>query len=56
MMEAGQGSLEKFVLSSFPGNGAGLKMFVSAFVNGLKLLHMESQAQVALETTKNLDQ
>lgn len=55
MMRNGSEGLEKFILASFPGNGVGLKMFTSAFVTALRLLHMEEQAGVVLATSQQLD-
>ena len=43
LLERGRKAIEGFAYNSLPGNGCGLKMNLSAFLNGLKLARMPSQ-------------
>ena len=49
IVELAEKSIEGFVLSQIPGNGVGLKMNLSSFLNGLQLLHMLPEMAAGME-------
>lgn len=55
LKQGGRMATEGFCAAMLPGNGGGLKMCLSAFINGLQLLHMHPQATSALQECQNFE-